>query len=124
MKFIKSLIFIGISALSFLGNAKTNNQIQVRSELASPIILENSEEKNYLKVSLTGIEFDSSKRVPINLALVIDRSGSMSGDRIEKAREAAILAVNMLNNEDMLSIVAYDSDAKVIVPSSKVTRGC
>ncbi|SCB86824.1 vWA domain-containing protein [Gilliamella intestini] len=122
MKFIKSLIFIGISALSFLGNAKTNNQIQVRSELASPIILENSEEKNYLKVSLTGIEFDSSKRVPINLALVIDRSGSMSGDRIKKAREAAILAVNMLNNEDMLSIVAYDSDAKVIVPSSKVTN--
>jgi Ca-activated chloride channel homolog len=122
MKFIKSFIFIGLSALSFLGNAKANNQIQVRSELSSPIILENSEEKNYLKVSLTGIEFESSKRVPINLALVIDRSGSMAGDRIEKAREAAILAVNMLNSDDTLSIIAYDSDAKVIVPSSKVTN--
>lgn len=45
-----------------------------KSELSSPIILEGSQEHNYLKVSLTGTKKDTDKRVPINLALVIDRS--------------------------------------------------
>lgn len=45
----------------------------------------------------------------------------MSGERIEKAREAAILAVNMLNITDTLSVVAYDNHAEVIIPATKVT---
>ncbi|OTQ79660.1 hypothetical protein B6D14_04835 [Gilliamella apis] len=83
-------------------------------------MMEGNPETNYLKVSLSGQKIDNSKRVPINLAIVIDKSSSMGGDRIEKAREAAIFAVNLLNENDTLSIVAYDSEAKVIVPASKV----
>lgn len=89
-----------------------------KSELSSPIILEGSQEHNYLKVSLTGTKKDTDKRVPINLALVIDRSSSMSGDRIEKAREAAILAINMLKDDDIISIIAYDDDAYVVIPAT------
>ncbi|GKX56963.1 hypothetical protein SOASR030_30750 [Leminorella grimontii] len=95
--------------------------VNVTTELASPVILENSKENNYLKVSLTGYTRDASKRTPINLALVIDRSTSMSGDRIEKAREAAILAVNMLQDDDIISIIAYDNDAHVLIPATKAT---
>ena len=120
MKIIKIFALLGLSVCSLFGHAQINKQIQVRSELSSPIILEGTPETNYLKVSLSGQNIDSKKRVPINLAIVIDKSGSMSGQRIEKAREAAILAVNMLNKNDTLSIVAYDSEAKVIVPATKV----
>lgn len=122
MKFIKTLAIVGLSLFSFFSQAKVSGQIQIRSELASPIVLENSQDKNYLKISLTGVDFDSAKRVPINLALVIDRSGSMSGNRIEKAREAAILAINMLNEDDTISIVTFDNDAEIIIPSTKVTN--
>ncbi|OCG00833.1 vWA domain-containing protein [Gilliamella sp. wkB112] len=122
MKFIKTLAIVGLSLFSFFSQAKVSGQIQIRSELASPIVLENSQDKNYLKISLTGVDFDSAKRVPINLALVIDRSGSMSGSRIEKAREAAILAVNMLNEDDTISVVTFDNDAEIIIPSTKVTN--
>ncbi|OCG08796.1 hypothetical protein A9G13_01675 [Gilliamella sp. wkB178] len=122
MKFIKTLAIVGLSLFSFFSQAKVPGQIQIRSELASPIVLENSQDKNYLKISLTGVDFDSAKRVPINLALVIDRSGSMSGSRIEKAREAAILAINMLNEDDTISVVAFDSDAEIIIPATKVTN--
>ncbi|SQI38510.1 Uncharacterized protein encoded in toxicity protection region of plasmid R478, contains von Willebrand factor (vWF) domain [Leminorella richardii] len=93
--------------------------VNVKTELASPVILENSKDSNYLKVSLTGYQQDTAKRTPINLALVIDRSTSMSGDRIEKAREAAILAVNMLQDDDIISIIAYDNDAHVLIPATK-----
>ncbi|WP_114195011.1 vWA domain-containing protein [Edaphovirga cremea] len=96
--------------------------VSVKSELAAPVMLVNSDDKNYLKISLTGFNLDSTRRSPINLALVIDRSTSMSGERIEKAREAAILAVNMLNATDTLSVVAYDNSAEVIIPATKVNN--
>ena len=120
MKFIKIFAMLSFSVCSLFSHAQPIKQIKVRSELSSPIIMEGNPETNYLKVSLSGQKIDNSKRVPINLAIVIDKSSSMGGDRIEKAREAAIFAVNLLNENDTLSIVAYDSEAKVIVPASKV----
>lgn len=95
-------------------------KVTIRTELASPVILENTQDRNYLKISLVGYPRPLEKRSPINLALVIDRSSSMSGDRIERARDAAILAVNMLDSNDTLSVVTYDSGVDVIVPATKV----
>ncbi|AKE60876.1 vWA domain-containing protein [Citrobacter farmeri] len=95
-------------------------KVVIKSELASPLVLENSQDKNYLKVSLTGFPLHATKRSPINLALVIDRSGSMGGDRIEQATEAAVMAVNTLSAQDTLSVVIYDDVVDVIVPAAKV----
>ncbi|AMG92365.1 vWA domain-containing protein [Citrobacter amalonaticus] len=95
-------------------------KVTIKSELASPLVLENSQDKNYLKVSLTGFPLHATKRSPINLALVIDRSGSMRGDRIEQATEAAVMAVNTLSAQDTLSVVIYDDVVDVIVPAAKI----
>ncbi|WP_294833064.1 VWA domain-containing protein [uncultured Gilliamella sp.] len=122
MKMIKLITAVGFTLLSFMSQATdlVKPRIQVQSELAQPIILENGEEKNYLRISLIGEKNEPTGRVPINLAIVIDRSGSMSGERIKKAKEAAILAVNMLNEDDTLSIIAYNTNAEVILSSTKV----
>ncbi|WP_058910590.1 vWA domain-containing protein [Entomohabitans teleogrylli] len=123
LKKMCSLLAVGlISVTSGLQAAPAAPQITVKSEVASPLILENSQEKNYLKISLTGYPLDVKKRSPINLALVIDRSTSMRGDRIEKATEAAVMAVNTLDSQDTLSVVAYDSVVEVIVPATRVTN--
>lgn len=95
-------------------------KVTIKSELASPVVMENSQDTNYLKISLVGYPLETAKRSPINLALVIDRSGSMEGDRIKKAKNAAVMAVNMLNSEDTLSVISYDSVVEVIVPATKV----
>lgn len=95
-------------------------KVTIKSELASPLVLENSQDKNYLKVSLTGFPLSVAKRSPINLALVIDRSGSMGGDRIKQATEAAVMAVNTLSPQDTLSVVIYDDIVDVIVPAAKL----
>lgn len=97
-------------------------KVAVKAELASPVILENTQDKNYLKVSLTGFPLPAQKRSPINLALVIDRSGSMRGDRIAKATEAAVMAVNTLSSQDTLSVVIYDDVVDVIIPAEKINN--
>ena len=61
-------------------------------------------------------------RKPLNIALVIDRSGSMSGQPIESAKLAAQTAVGMLLPGDWVSVVAFDSVVEVPVPLTRVTE--
>ena len=60
-------------------------------------------------------------RVPVNLALVLDRSGSMSGQKLDDAKRAAAELVGRLTPEDRLALVDYGTDVKVL-PSRRVTE--
>ncbi len=51
----------------------------------------------------------------MNLALAIDVSGSMQGDKIAAARQAALAMVQSLTARDRLSIVAFDSTAELLL---------
>jgi Ca-activated chloride channel family protein len=62
----------------------------------------------------------SSKRLPLNLSLVIDRSGSMNGQPIEEAKKCAAMLVDRMNPNDQLSVVTYDSSVDVLFPTTKV----
>lgn len=67
-----------------------------------------------VKIGLTGAALPSGERPPVNLALVLDRSGSMHGDRIARAREAAIAAVERLDSRDYVSVVVFDDRIDVL----------
>jgi len=60
------------------------------------------------------------RRTPLNLAIVLDRSGSMSGAKLEKARQAAAVALDQLEEDDIFSLVVYDNDVDVVIPAGKV----
>ncbi|HUF74705.1 MAG TPA: VWA domain-containing protein, partial [Longimicrobiales bacterium] len=53
-------------------------------------------------------------RVPLNLSLVLDRSGSMSGAPLAAARDAACQLVRRLRTEDTVSVVAYDDRVSIV----------
>ncbi len=59
-------------------------------------------------------------RIPLNLCLVIDRSGSMSGDRLDYVKKAAEFVVNNLTSDDYLSIVIYDHAVQVLKTPSQI----
>lgn len=58
--------------------------------------------------------------LPMNLSIVIDRSGSMSGQKIQYARTAAKHIVDQLGPEDYLSVVMYDQVVEVVYPAGRV----
>ena len=62
-------------------------------------------------------------RVPVNAVMILDRSGSMSGVKIERARQAVAALVQALGPEDRFSIVDFSSGARVLVPSTAATPG-
>jgi Ca-activated chloride channel homolog len=57
-------------------------------------------------------------RAPLNLGFAIDRSGSMSGEKIEYARQAAIYALQQLQATDRLSVTIFDDQVSVLIPST------
>ncbi|MFK5920689.1 MAG: VWA domain-containing protein [Verrucomicrobiota bacterium] len=61
-------------------------------------------------------EFQSSA-----LALVVDRSGSMSGQKIEICKSAAIATAELLNSKDYIGVYAFDSAVHVVVPMTRVS---
>jgi Ca-activated chloride channel family protein len=60
-------------------------------------------------------------QVPLNLSLVLDKSGSMQGKKIANLREAAKLVVDRLGPQDTISIIAFSDRKYVIAPSQPVT---
>src|SRR5262245_4540621 len=60
-------------------------------------------------------------RKPLHLSLVIDRSGSMSGDKLRLALEAARQAIRLLKLGDRFSVVTFDHEIEVPVPSTEAT---
>ncbi len=64
------------------------------------------------------VRFDSEKmkeQPDIALALVIDRSGSMQGAKLEAAKESARVTTEVLSPNDFITVVAFDSEAMVLV---------
>ncbi|NND96504.1 MAG: VWA domain-containing protein [Pirellulaceae bacterium] len=98
------------------------DQISLQVGATHPTMLAGEKETNHVRISLTGFELPESKsRPPVNVSIVIDTSGSMSGQKIRQARDAAIAAVNRLKKDDIVSVVLYNSSSQVLVPATKAT---
>ena len=68
----------------------------------------------YIDATLSKFLNNKAGRIPLNVSIVIDRSGSMQGIKLGNAKRAAKSIIDQLNAEDIVSIVIYDNDIDTI----------
>lgn len=96
-------------------------QIRLQAAISHPTLLGGTPQTTYIKINLTGFEIEQrADRTPVNIALVLDKSGSMGGEKIAQAREAAIRVIDRLGPGDVVSVVSYDNNVDVLVPATEV----
>jgi Ca-activated chloride channel family protein len=122
----KSLIPVGLLSALFsgvaTGDAARAEQVRLDVSATHPTMLSGEKKLNYLRVALTGFELPSDEeRAAVNVAIVLDKSGSMRGTKIERAKEAAINAIGRLKETDIVSVVLYDSGVSVLVPATRAS---
>lgn len=76
----------------------------------------------HARLQIQAKDVRAEERPPLNLAVVIDRSGSMSGSRLRQAKRAAHELVDRLSPDDRLALVEYGSSVRVPADSLPVTR--
>ena len=91
-------------------------EVKLKVELDRTVLPAGKAERAVLKISLDPEQAvrEEANRPPVNLAIVLDRSGSMRGEKIVQAKEAAIQAIRRMGAKDRISIVAYSSHAETI----------
>jgi Ca-activated chloride channel family protein len=115
----RSLLAIGFAiGLTLSLSAKETLHLKLQPE--QDVVLAGSPQEVVVKIDLTASTPEKFRRTPLNLAVVLDRSGSMSGAKIEQARQAAIGLVDQLVTGDIFSLVAYSSEVQVLVPAQAV----
>ena len=72
------------------------------------------------RITPADVPQQTEARPPLNLALVIDRSGSMSGHPLAMARKAAQIGIHKLEAQDRVSVVTFDNEVEVLIPSQLV----
>ncbi|MEM7007873.1 MAG: VWA domain-containing protein [Thermodesulfobacteriota bacterium] len=86
--------------------------------ISHPFVEKGTATEQLVNIKLTGRkDIPMLARAPVNLAIVIDRSGSMSDKgKISYAKKAAKEIINRLQASDRLSIIAYSTEVQVLFP--------
>jgi len=116
------LIIVLIFSLAKISYACDNGCIKVTADVDNPVVFTGHSKDVVVKVGLTApAAMRQQYRVPLNVAVVLDKSGSMnSQDKIQNAKRSAIEIVERLDERDILSVVVYDSYAQVLIPAQGV----
>lgn len=64
---------------------------------------------------------DRRERLPLTVGLVLDRSGSMQGAKLETAKRAALAALERLGEGDQAALVVFDDRIDVLQPAASVS---
>lgn len=96
-------------------------EVQIGAELGHSTIARKSNDRVYLRLSLKTLKAKTQReRPPINVALVIDRSGSMAGERLAAAKKGAHAALERLSGDDVMSLVSYNHEVDVPREAGKI----
>ena len=95
----------------------TNSTFSARTDRR--LIRPNSHSKRFVLAQIVAPQAGAERTRPsVNLAIVLDRSGSMSGDKLHVAKAAVQEAIDRLKPQDRFSVVVYDDVVEVVSEST------
>ncbi len=95
--------------------------IAIGTQLSHSSIRSDAPSTVHAAITVLAREDGASDRAPLHVALVIDRSGSMSGDKIRNAKLASHALIDTLEARDRLSIITYSDEASTAALAVTVT---
>jgi len=109
----------GVMVLSGVSLAATG-RVKTRVEMDRGTLPADRVQTAVVKVTLDApAPVERARRPAVNLCIVLDRSGSMAGPKLAKAKHAAVEALRRLDREDIFSVVVYDHNVQTVVPAQK-----
>jgi len=94
--------------------------VEMTADPTTSLVLASATSDLGIRVRITAKDLPAAQRPPLDLALVLDTSGSMEGDAIEALRTSARALAKELRDGDRLSVVVFNSKAQVLVPNAVV----
>ncbi len=101
----------------------SENHLQLHTNTDRELLPREVPAQRVLEIVLQGPGVEAQKeRSALNLALVLDRSGSMSGEKMEYVKQAALHVLDLLEAQDRVAVVAYDDEVTLVAPSTPLSN--
>lgn len=117
---VLSFSLLGCGGAPVTNDGEDPELVVLEGELGNQFVLGGAESDVVSRIRVQTRPLTNAPRPPINLALVVDTSGSMMGDPISDARAASLALVGMLRPEDRLAVIAFHSETEVLLPSTRI----
>jgi Ca-activated chloride channel family protein len=105
--------------------ASADAGVTLSGHLDRTAVLQGSDGRVHLEliIGAESLPDTDSPRLPTDLVVVLDRSGSMQGEKIQQARAAIHQLITQLEPEDRFGLVAFSSSSQVAIPLTHATPG-
>lgn len=104
-----------------LSHFETGSTLRIEGRLGHPRLARSGSGETFVLLEIRGTDPHGIANIaPVNLAIVVDRSGSMRGTRMRNALAGAIGAVDRLHEGDVVSVVTFDTETQLIVPPTTI----
>jgi Ca-activated chloride channel family protein len=98
-------------------------EVSVRATLARPYLAASATPQvAYLLLEVQPSQMMAQVRMPVNVSFVLDHSGSMKGEKMDCVRRATATAIDLLDTQDVASVVIFDHRTEVLIPATNVTN--
>jgi Ca-activated chloride channel homolog len=98
-------------------------EVNLRATLGRPFMATvDTPQVAYLRFEIVPNQAVAQVRMPINVSFVLDHSGSMKGDKMDRVRRATGRAFDLLDGQDIASVVIFDHRTEVLLPAAPVSN--
>jgi Ca-activated chloride channel family protein len=106
----------GSNAAAFAGPG-----VRGRFALSHTAILRGGERRVFAELDLSAEASQRHvERAPLSMAIALDTSGSMEGEKIQEAKRACVRMIREMRDDDQIAFLRYASDVEVVQPLARV----